>query len=121
VLTNSATAAAEQVLAAAGLLGRLDLVAGSDAVEAFKPDPRVYRHGIERTGAAPGEICMVAAHWWDLMGAARVGLRTGWVDRDGGPLPGLGPEPDHRGANLDELARSVLSDSVRTSRTPTTS
>ena len=79
VLTNSPAAGAEEALDAAGL--EVDLVAGSDAVEAFKPDPRVYRHGLAKAGAEPSEACLVAAHWWDVLGAARAGLRTAWVAR----------------------------------------
>jgi 2-haloacid dehalogenase len=104
VLTNSARETAEAALGAAGLLDRFDVVAGSDEVEAFKPDPRVYRLSLERTGAAPHEVCMVASHWWDLMGAARVGMRTAWVERDGRALSQAGPRPDLRAATLDELA-----------------
>jgi 2-haloacid dehalogenase len=104
VLTNSARETAEAALGAAGLLDRFDVVAGSDEVEAFKPDPRVYRLSLERTGAAPHEVCMVASHWWDLMGAARVCMRTAWVERDGRALSQAGPRPDLRAATLDELA-----------------
>jgi 2-haloacid dehalogenase len=81
VLTNSATEAAERTLDAAGLRDRLSLVVGVDQIRVFKPDPRVYRLGATRAGASPAEICMVAAHGWDLLGASRVGMRTAWVAR----------------------------------------
>jgi 2-haloacid dehalogenase len=109
VLTNSARETAETALGAAGLLDLFDVVAGSDEVEAFKPDPRVYRLGLERAGAAPHEVCMVASHWWDLMGAARAGMRTAWVERDGRALSQAGPAPDLRAASLDELAPRLRS------------
>jgi 2-haloacid dehalogenase len=79
VLTNSPAAGARKALEAAGL--EVDLAVGSDEVEAFKPDPRLYRRGLEAAGARPSEACLVAAHWWDLLGAARAGLRTAWVAR----------------------------------------
>jgi 2-haloacid dehalogenase len=109
VLTNSARETAETALGAAGLLDLFDVVAGSDEVEAFKPDPRVYRLGLERAGAAPHEVCMVASHWWDLMGAARAGMRTAWVEGDGRALSRAGPAPDLRAASLDELALRLRS------------
>lgn len=109
VLTNSPRETAERGLAAAGLIGLCDIVAGSDEVKAFKPDPRVYRLGVERTGAAPEEVCMVASHWWDLMGASRAGLRTGWVKRDGRELMQAGPAPDFQAGTLDELAAQLSS------------
>jgi 2-haloacid dehalogenase len=104
VLTNSTTDAAELALDAAGLRGRLSLVAGVDEVNAFKPDPRVYRMGAERAGVPPAEICMVAVHGWDLLGAGRAGLRTGWVSRkERYPLE-THPQPDVSGTDLLALA-----------------
>jgi len=55
----------------------------------FKPDPRAYAVAIEALGLEPGEIMKVAAHVWDLRGAARLGLRTCYVRR-----PGEDPPPD---------------------------
>lgn len=62
VLTNSATDAADQALAAAGLRQLMSLVVGSDQVEVYKPHPEIYRRGIAATGARAEEVCMVAAH-----------------------------------------------------------
>ncbi len=84
-------------------------MAGSDAVEVFKPHPRMYQMGIERTGAAPQEICMIASHWWDLMGAQRAGMQGGFVQRDGRPFMAAGPEPDYRAETLDSLAAQISS------------
>ncbi|HEY1274604.1 MAG TPA: haloacid dehalogenase type II [Thermoleophilaceae bacterium] len=107
VLTNSATGAAERSLGAAGLRDRMALVSGSDQVRAYKPHPDVYRHGAERTGVPPDEICMVAAHGWDLLGAGRAGMRTAWVARKERALPETHPEPDVRGATLEEAAEGI--------------
>jgi 2-haloacid dehalogenase len=109
VLTNSARHRAVEGLEAAGLIESFDLVAGSDEVEVFKPDPRMYRLGIERTGARAEEICMVASHWWDLMGAQRAGMRGGFVQRDGRPFMASGPKPDFSAATLDGLAAQISS------------
>lgn len=104
VLTNSATDSAEESLRASGLRDRLSAVIGSDQVEVFKPHPRVYRHAADQLGVDPGEICMVAAHGWDLMGARRVGMCTAWIARKEGQLPAVIPEPDVKGRNLAEAA-----------------
>jgi 2-haloacid dehalogenase len=47
----------------------------------YKPHPRAYTYAAERLGAAPGEIRMVAAHPWDLIGARHAGLRPAWLRR----------------------------------------
>ncbi len=107
VLTNSPTAGAERSLQAAGLRERFTHVVGTDQVGAFKPDARVYRHGLGVLGAGPGEATMVAAHWWDLRGARSVGMRVGWVGRGEGRLSGLLPDPDAVGADLLALAAQL--------------
>jgi 2-haloacid dehalogenase len=108
VLTQSATESADAVLRFAGLRDRIELVVGSDEVGAYKPDPRMYRALLERTGATAGEVCLVAAHWWDVAGAKRAGLRTGWVARRERLLLASVPAPDVTGADLGEVAEAIV-------------
>jgi 2-haloacid dehalogenase len=107
VVTNSATAAAERALREAGLRERLDAVVGTDRAGAFKPDPRVYANGLRALGVTAGDVVMVAAHWWDLLGAGAAGMRTAWVARKERVLVGTLPTPDHRGEDLLEVARAI--------------
>jgi 2-haloacid dehalogenase len=108
VLTQSSTEAADQVLRFAGLRDRIDVVVGSDAVGTFKPDPRTYAAAVARTGVTADEVCLVAAHWWDVLGAARAGLRTGWVGRRERALLATVPEPGVRGRDLAEVAEGIV-------------
>jgi 2-haloacid dehalogenase len=108
VLTNSPTERAEAGLRAAGLRDRFEHVVGTDQVGVFKPDARVYRHGLAALGAEPGEATMVASHWWDLRGARAVGMRVAWVARGEGALSSLLPDPDARGADLLEVAEAIV-------------
>jgi 2-haloacid dehalogenase len=108
VLTQSAGEAADAVLRFAGLRDRIEVVVGSDETGVFKPDRRAYHAAVERTGAPAEEVCMVAAHWWDVAGAKRAGLRTGWVARRERVLLGTVPEPDFRGRDLDEVAEAIV-------------
>ena len=108
VLTQSAADAADAVLRFAGLRDRVELVVSVAEAGAFKPDPRPYHLAVERTGAAPEEVALVAAHWWDVAGAKRAGLRTGWVARQDLVLPETVPEPDVRGRDLTEVADGLL-------------
>jgi 2-haloacid dehalogenase len=110
VVSQSATSAADQVLRFAGLRDRMDLVIGCDEVGVFKPHPRVYAYAAERTGSPVEEICFVAAHWWDVMGAARAGMRTGWVGRRERALLATVPEPTVRGNDLTEVAERIVAE-----------
>src|SRR5207247_2198540 len=78
VLTNSTTEAAEHALTSAGLRDELEVI-GTDAVRTFKPHPRVNEHAAATLGVALEQVCLIAAHAWDVMGAMRAGLRCGWV------------------------------------------
>ncbi|HEU4976864.1 MAG TPA: HAD-IA family hydrolase [Baekduia sp.] len=108
VLTNSAADAARSTLQEAGLLELLDGVTGADAVQAYKPDRRVYEAGLAAVGAPAGETWLVAAHWWDVAGAKRAGLRTAWVGRDEGTLLRTVPEPDVRASDLADAAAQIV-------------
>jgi 2-haloacid dehalogenase len=95
---------ASTALRAAGLRDAFELVVGSDETGAFKPHPQVYARGVERTGAPPEEVCMGATHGWDLLGAHRAGMRTGWVRRNERVRFATDPAPDVEGEVLQVAA-----------------
>jgi 2-haloacid dehalogenase len=107
VLTNSTAESAERALEAAQLRDRFEIVLGSDAVEVFKPHPRIYQHAVAQLDVKPDEVCLVAAHAWDVAGAMRAGLRGAWVARSERWLVPLVPYPDVRGDDLEDVASSI--------------
>ena len=107
-LTNTGEDAAQHALEQAGLAGFVRAVIGADAVGAYKPDARIYRHALERLGAAPARTWLVAGHWWDVSGAKRAGLRTAWVARQERVLLETVPEPDVRGPDLATVADAIV-------------
>lgn len=107
VLTQSRTETGRAALEHAGLLGHVELVLGTDQTEAFKPDPRPYAHAVRQAGLPAGEVWMTAAHWWDVLGARRAGMRTAYVGERAG-LPGLVPEPDVIAPDLRAAADAIL-------------
>jgi 2-haloacid dehalogenase len=91
----------------------MDAVLSAELAGSYKPDPVVYRRGVELLGLRPDEVGMVAAHPDDLEAAAGVGLRPLFVarPREWGPgtevsppsgLPGLVVAHD-----LDDLAHQL--------------
>lgn len=102
VLTNSAAAAGRKTLDAADLALRVDRLDGADAVRAYKPSPAVYRLTV-----APTDAWFVAAHWWDVTGAARAGFSTAWISADDRVLPSTAPEPDISADTLLAAARAI--------------
>lgn len=107
VVTNSAAEAAGRALRAASLDAHVEQVVGADEIAAYKPDPRVYRHAAERLGAAPDELCLVAAHAWDVLGAMRAGWSAAWVAHREHHLLTTVPPPSLVAATLLDAARQL--------------
>lgn len=92
-LTNGSNEAAAAQLEHAGITPLLDESMTVEAVRTFKPARVVYEAAAERFGVDISKMLMVAAHDWDIAGAAAVGCRTAFVTRPGvsWTLPGEPP------------------------------
>jgi 2-haloacid dehalogenase len=60
-----------------------DQVLGTDVVQAYKPDPRVYCMALRRLNLDGPQVMMVAAHLFDLRGAKALGFKTAFIRRAG--------------------------------------
>jgi 2-haloacid dehalogenase len=56
----------------------------------------------------PGDICLVASHVWDTIGAGAAGWQTGLILREGNAPLGVGPQPDYLGKDLDAIADQLI-------------
>lgn len=66
----------------AGLDDKITSIISADEVQTFKPDPRIYAHFLERTGATAATTWLVSSNPFDVIGAAACGWRTVWVKRN---------------------------------------
>ncbi len=108
VLTNSATDSATAAIEHAGLDELLSPVIGCDQVQRYKPDVRVYRHGVSELGVQPQAVCLVAAHWWDCLGARRAGLRSAWAGHQERELLASARPLDATGDDLAQVAERIV-------------
>jgi 2-haloacid dehalogenase len=106
-LTNSTAAVAEAQLGSAGLRGSVDAVYSADTVRQLKPGPAPYRHVLQERGTEPGGAVLIAAHDWDIAGAAAAGLRTAFVARGRPWLLAGDVAPTVEAADLVELAERI--------------
>jgi 2-haloacid dehalogenase len=107
-LTNSTEEVARAQLEHAGLIDLFELVLSADTVRRLKPAPEPYRMAAERLGVAVGNVRLIAAHAWDVAGAARAGCATAFVARPGKVLDPLVERPEIVGADLAEVAEAIL-------------
>jgi 2-haloacid dehalogenase len=79
-----------------------------ETVKRHKPAPEAYHSVGAALGLEPGNICLIASHVWDTIGAGAAGWQTALILREGNaPLP-VGPQPDFIGKDLDEVADQLI-------------
>jgi len=81
-----------------------DAVISVEKVGAFKPHPSVYRTAARLLEKEPGDIMMVAAHSFDIMGARACGYRGAYVNRYGLPTEDSPYQPDFEVNDFIQLA-----------------
>ena len=107
-LTNSTQQVAEAQIDNSGLHDYFEQVLSADAVGRLKPAPEPYRMSAESLGVEVGQVRLVAAHAWDVVGAMRAGCAAAFVARPGMVLNPLAERPDVVGADLREVADQIL-------------
>lgn len=71
---------------------------------AQKPDPRMFEMALQKAGVSAEECLLVGDdEHRDIYGAARAGMRTAWINRDGREWQHPSCSADHHIRSLDEL------------------
>ena len=79
-----------------------------ETVKRHKPAREAYHSVAMELGVDPGEMCMVACHVWDTLGALAAGLQAGLILREGNAPLDVGPQPDYIGDDLDQVADQLM-------------
>lgn len=103
-LSNGSAAIAEGLLDRASIREHFEALLSVEDAGAWKPAGRAYTHALARCDVDPRDAMLVAVHPWDIDGAARAGLGTAWIARDGAPYPGYFRSPDVTATSLSDLA-----------------
>jgi 2-haloacid dehalogenase len=79
-----------------------------ESVRRHKPAQEAYNSVAAALSLDPGDVCLVACHVWDTIGALSAGWQAGLILRaDNAPLA-VGPQPGYLGNNLDEIADQLI-------------
>jgi 2-haloacid dehalogenase len=106
-LSNGSADIARGLLDRAGLADRFERLLSVEQAGIWKQAAGAYAYALAECGVAAPEAMLVAVHPWDVDGAARAGLATGWLNRSGEDSPDYFRRPDMAAASLTELARDV--------------
>jgi 2-haloacid dehalogenase len=107
-LSNGAAHVAESLLDRAGLRHLVERCLSVTDAGRWKPAPEAYAHAARCCGVESADAALIAVHPWDIDGAARAGLRTGWLARDGRPYPPFLRTPEHTASDLAALAGALV-------------
>ncbi len=106
-LSNGSAAVAEGLLGRAGLLEEFEALLSVADGPAWKPAAGAYERALEACDVPAGEAMLVAVHPWDIDGAARAGLRTGWLRRGAAGYPAYFLRPEVEADDLEALAATL--------------
>ena len=106
-LSNGAKSSTKALLDRAGFSDLVEEVVSVDEVKLAKPRTEVYLHAADKAGIKPAELALVAAHPWDINGAAAAGLVTAYLAADR-PYSSAMRSPDLEAETLPELARWLI-------------
>jgi hypothetical protein len=67
-----------------------------------------YQSVAAALGLEPGNICLIASHVWDTIGAGAAGWQTALILREGNAPMDVGPQPDYIGKDLDAIADQLI-------------
>lgn len=107
-LTNSPPALVAAQLENAEISHFFDKQLSVDAVKAFKPAAKVYKHAETELGVDASDIWLVAAHNWDTSGAISAGWNAAFVARPGKALSRLDGKPEIVGDSMVEVVDQLL-------------
>jgi len=107
-LTNNLVEVQTRQLAQGGIAGYFERCFSVDSVKLFKPSPQTYAHVEKVLGVGPSQLCMVACHTWDTLGAVAAGWEAALVKREGNDLLAVGPQPQIVGDDLNDVADQLI-------------
>src|ERR1700761_2994922 len=80
----------------------------ADEVKHHKPSRQAYGHVEKELGVAPSQLCLIACHTWDTLGAVAAGWEAALIKRPGNDVLGVGPQPHVVGRDLDDVAGQLI-------------
>ena len=80
----------------------------ADGVKRHKPSREAYAYVERELGAKPSQLCLIACHTWDTLGAVAAGWEAALIKRVGNDVLGVGPQPQIVGNDLNEVADQLI-------------
>jgi 2-haloacid dehalogenase len=80
----------------------------ADGVRHHKPSREAYAYVEKELGVESSELCLIACHTWDTLGAVAAGWKAALIRRVGNDVLGVGPQPNIVGDDLNGVADQLI-------------
>src|SRR5882724_10667328 len=80
----------------------------ADGVKHHKPSRQAYGYVERELGVEPSQLCLIASHTWDTLGAVAAGWQAALIKRVGNDALGVGPQPQIVGDDLNDVADQLI-------------
>ena len=80
----------------------------ADGVKHHKPSRHAYAYVEKELGVGPSQLCLIACHTWDTLGAVAAGWEAALIRRVGNDVLEVGPQPQLVGDDLDDVANQLI-------------
>jgi len=108
-LTDNTAAISGRQLTHGGIVNFFDRrFSVDDTAKRHKPAPEAYDEVTRALGASPSEMCLVACHTWDTMGAQAVGWEAGLIKRVNNDVLDTAAQPQYVGKDLNAVADEII-------------
>jgi 2-haloacid dehalogenase len=107
-LTDNLLEVQTRQLEHAGIVDLFERRFSADGVKHHKPSPQAYAYVEKELGVKPSQLCLIACHTWDAVGAVAAGRQGALIKRVGNDVLGVGPQPNIVGDDLNDIADQLI-------------
>jgi 2-haloacid dehalogenase len=115
-LTDNLLEVQSRQLEHAGIVGAFERRFSADGAKRHKPARAAYAYVEKELKVPPSELCLIACHTWDTLGAVAAGWEAALIRRVGNNVLSVGPQPNIVGDDLDDVADQLIARHVATRR-----
>jgi len=107
-LTDNLLEVQTRQLTHGGMVDLFERRFSADGVKHHKPSPKAYAYVEKELGVKPSQLCMIACHTWDTLGAVAAGWQAALIKRVGNDVLDVGPQPQIVGNDLNDVADQLI-------------
>jgi 2-haloacid dehalogenase len=107
-LTDNLLEVQTRQLTHGGIVDLFDRCFSVDSVKVYKPSRQTYAYVEKELAVGPSQLCLIACHTWDTLGAVAAGWEAALIKRVGNDVLGVGPQPQIVGNDLNDVADQLI-------------